>query len=133
MKKENKKEVLIKERQEAVQKIRQCLERLNIGNDIRAVIDTSSFSHQDIADIIDCERSNITHICNREHSMDVVQLVILSVALEHNFLDKISDLLKPKQESILPERYTIDISPLSVRIIHQTEPVSVKKFLLQDE
>jgi hypothetical protein len=131
--KNNNKNHLIKERKEAVQRIRQCLDTLNIGNDIRVVIDASDFSHQNIADIIDCERSNITHLCNRENNMDIVLLVILSVALEYNFLDKVFDLLKPKQERILPERYTIDISPSSVRIINQIEPVSVKKFCLQEE
>ena len=133
MKKDNKKEFLIKERQEAVKKIRQSLEDLNIGDEIRAVLEASDFSHQDIADIIDCERSNITHLCNRENSMDIVQLVLLSVALKHNFLDKVFNLLKPEQESIMPERCTIEITPSSVKMICQTIPISVKKFILQEE
>jgi hypothetical protein len=133
MKQDNKKDQLKKERQEAVKEIHQHLKTLNLGDDIHIVLEASDFSHQDIADIIGCERSNITHLCTRENSMDIVQLVLLSVALEHNFLDKVFDLLKPGQESILPERFTIDISPSSVRIINQTEPMSVKKFRLQEE
>ena len=133
MKKDNNKNLLVKERQKAVKEIFLRLETLDIGNEIRLALETSGFSKQDLADIIGCDRSNITDICKRKNHMNLVQLVLISVVLEQNFLDKVFDLLEPEQESILSERYTIDISPSLVRIINQTEQSSVKTFRLQNE
>ena len=135
MKKDGKKDLLIKERQEAVKEMRKRLEAFDTGSDIRLVLDASIFSQQDLADIIDCDRSNISDICNRrKNNINLEQLILISVALgEHNFLDKIFDLLNPQKESILPERYTIDVNPSSVRIIHHAEQVSAKIFRLQKE
>ena len=67
--------------------------------------------------------------------MNLVQLILISVALDHNFLDKAFDLLSPEQESILPERYTIDVvSSALVRITHHhADQESVKVFRLQQE
>ncbi|MCL2040671.1 MAG: hypothetical protein FWG84_01355 [Bacteroidales bacterium] len=132
MKKENNKGLLVKERQEAVKEMRHSLDKLNIGEDIRMVLEAGSFSKQDLAHIIDCDRSNITDICTRENNMNLVQLILISVALEHNFLDKIFALLNPEQESILPERYTFDVTSSSVRITHHhADRESVKVFRLQ--
>jgi len=135
MKKESKKDIFVKERQEAVKEMRHRLDRLDIGNDIRMVLESGGFSNQDLADIIDCDRSNITDICKRKNNMNLVQLILISAALEHNFLDQVFDLLTPEQESILPERYTIDVvSSAVVRITHHhANRESVKVFRLQQE
>ena len=113
--------------------MRQRLEAFDTGNDIRMVLDASVFSKQDLANIIDCDRSNITDICDRVNNMNLVQIILISVALNHNFLEKIFDLLKPQQENILPEQYTIEVTSSSVRITHQADQVSVKKFYLTKE
>ena len=101
MKNGNNKTRLIKERQEAVKKIQQRLETLDIGNEIRSVLNNHGISEQYLADIIYCERSNVSKICKRKNNMDLVQLILISVALQYNFLDKISDLLKTEQKEFL--------------------------------
>ena len=135
MKNDYKKDILMRKRQEAVSEMRHRLDSLDIGDDICMILESSSFSKQDLADIIDCDRSNITDICKRKNNMNLVQLILISVALDHNFLDKAFDLLSPEQESILPERYTIDVvSSALVRITHHhADQESVKVFRLQQE
>ena len=73
---------LIKERREAVSRMQQYLETIDIGNEIRMVLDNAGLSDQFLADIIRCDRTNIVQICNRKNKMEITQLLLISVALQ---------------------------------------------------
>jgi len=133
MKNKLQKTQLINERKEAIKKIQQCLETLDIGNEIRTVLHNSGFSEQYLADSIRCDRSNISKIFKRKNNMNVPQLILISVALQHNFFDKICDLLKTEPEDILSDICTIDITPNSVQIIRRKKEGSIIIFRRQEE
>ncbi|MCL2510536.1 MAG: hypothetical protein FWF09_00635 [Bacteroidales bacterium] len=120
MKKDNKKNLLIKERQEAVKEILRRLETLDIGNEIRLALKIKDFSGQDLADIINCERSNIAKICKRKNNMNLVQLILMSVALEHDFFDKIHDLLTTDQKNILSHQYHANNTSTTEQVFDET-------------
>ena len=90
---------LLKMRQQSVKKMVQCLENLDIGNDIRLRLRVCDFLEQDLADMINCDRSNISKIIRRKNHFSLIQLVQISVALEHNFFNKVFELLKNIDQS----------------------------------
>jgi transcriptional regulator with XRE-family HTH domain len=111
----------INEREKTIKNIQQRIETLDIGNEIRTVLHNSGFSEQYLADFIRCDRSNISKIFKRKNNLNVTQLILISAALQHNFFDKICDLLKTEPEDILSDICTIDITPNSVQIIRRKE------------
>ena len=99
MKHSEKRAFLLKVRQQSVKDIVKCLENLDIGNDIRLRLRVCDFLEQDLADIINCDRSNISKIFKRKNNFNLIQLVQISVALEHNFFIRVFDLLKNIDQS----------------------------------
>jgi len=131
--KNSQKSQLINERKETIKKIQQCLETLDIGNEIRTVLHNSGFSEQYLADFIRCDRSNISKIFKRKNNLNVPQLILISVALQHNFFNIISDLLQTEPEELLSDICTIDITPNSVQIIRRKKEGSVIIFHREKE
>ena len=112
--------LLIHEKREAIKKIRKQLETLDIGNEIHVIMETTGFTHQNLADIINCDRSNIAKICKRKNNINLVQLILISTALEYNFFEKICDLLEVGQNNNLPIKHVADNISITERRICQT-------------
>ncbi len=87
-------------------------QNLHIGQLIKSVFDASGLSVTEFARRINCGRSNIYFIFERS-SIDVMQLIDISNALNHNFFDDIElqcgikSTLCPRQINI-----TLNISDL---------------------
>jgi transcriptional regulator with XRE-family HTH domain len=113
--------------------IRQSLENLDIGNEIRLIMEANKFSHHYLANIINCHRSNIAKILKRKNNLDLEQLILISAALNHNFLDTICNLLRTDQENILLDRCFIDITPSTVQIIRQNNQSPIITFRREEE
>jgi len=132
MKNNNKEQQIINERKEAIKKICKYLETIDTGNDIRSVMEDNQLSHQFLAELIRCDRSNIAHIFKRKNSIDVVQLILISVALEYNFFEKICCILKMEKEEKIPDIASIEFTTKMVKIIPSTNPESVMVFRRHD-
>ena len=78
--------------------------RMHIGHLIKEVFDEKGISVTEFARRINCARPNVYSIFER-YDIGVEQLIIISEALEHNFLDDIQ--LKCGLESQLPTRQLI--------------------------
>lgn len=77
---------------------------MHIGHLIKEVFDEKGISVTEFARRINCARPNVYSIFER-YDIGVEQLIIISEALEHNFLDDIQ--LKCGLESQLPTRQLI--------------------------
>lgn len=67
---------------------------VHIGQLIERVFRQSGLTQRQLAERINCERSNVARIFKRD-SIDIKQLLALSLALEHNFL---GDLMQKNSE-----------------------------------
>ena len=80
---------------------------IHIGRLIKSVFDASGLSVAEFARRINCGRSNIYFIFERS-SIDVKQLIDISNALNHNFLNDIATLCGIKPDS--------DSQPISINL-----------------
>lgn len=118
----------IREKREAIKKILQQLETIDIGNEIKLLLEENNLSCNYLADLIHCERSNISKICKRKNNINLLQLVLISVALDYNLLEKINHLLKKEPEKTLPDQCLIEILPNKIRIIRHNNPNPIVEF-----
>lgn len=75
--------------------------RIHIGHLIKNVFDKKGISVTEFAHRINCARPNVYSIFER-YDIGIEQLIDISIALEHNFLDDIQ--LKSGLETQLPTR-----------------------------
>jgi hypothetical protein len=95
-------------------------------------MEANEFSHQYLADIINCKRSNIAKICKRKNNINLVQLVLISVALEHNFLEEVCDLLTPGGNKRPPTKFAGDHISTTVKTVCQTHQTPIIQFHQQE-
>lgn len=101
---------------------------LHIGHLIKAVFDESGLSVAELARRIGCERTNVYSIFERS-DISIRQLVAISQALQHNFLDDVQ--YQCELKTTLPARQlTISFDTLSPR---KAERISVLLNRLADE
>ena len=83
-------------------------ERLHIGHLIKSVFDESGMSVAEFARRIHCARPNVYSIFER-YDIGVEQLVKISIALNHNFLEDIQQYFELKKE-LLPTCLNLSIN-----------------------
>ncbi|MBR3567831.1 MAG: helix-turn-helix transcriptional regulator [Salinivirgaceae bacterium] len=100
-------------------------QNLHIGQLIKSVFDESGLSVAEFARRINCGRSNIYFIFGRS-TIDVKQLIDISTALNHNFLDDLA-LCYGIKTTLGPQQININLnvgdleSDKAAKLIHLLE------------
>lgn len=96
-------------------------ERLHIGHLIKSVFDESGMTVAEFARRIHCARPNVYSIFER-YDIGVEQLVKVSIALNHNFLEDIQQHFELKKE-LLPTCLNLSLN-LQGLTIEQTQRIT---------
>lgn len=96
-------------------------ERLHIGHLIKSVFDESGMTVVEFARRIHCARPNVYSIFER-YDIGVEQLVKVSIALNHNFLEDIQQHFELKKE-LLPTCLNLSLN-LQGLTIEQTQRIT---------
>ena len=99
-------------------------QNIHIGQLIKSVFDESGLSVAEFARRINCGRSNIYFIFERS-SIDVKQLIDISIALNHNFLNDIATHYGIKPDS---DSQSININ-LSINDLDNAKATKLIRFL----
>lgn len=109
------------------------MKNIHIGEIIKAKVAERKMSVKELSQSINCDRTNIYKIYKRK-SIDIEQLLLISKALNYNFIEEIYFASnKEKEDGLFSDSYTIEVTQDVVRVVKKADKESVVVFRKERE